>query len=420
MCWAVDPLEGTLGSPLGGIWLIESPPPVVAPVTFNNALRVLKEVRSKSRRGGVDEDEEEDEEEDDKEEEEDEDEDEEDEGDAAEEAASVRWLESYPDIRGLAWSPSGRHALATTAQGSVWRIALDGDSGGGGGDDEDEESEGFAGETTAAETTSAAMSVILRGHDSALTCVTWSPRRGSVSGGGSMYATGAASGRVVIWDADARRELAAFDAGGAVRSIAFSPDGAHLAAGLDGGVVNVFKVFKRAVVSPRFHTTTAGGLRAAVGALAYSPDGAFLAAGDQLGGLELHRVPGGYERRARCLGHASAVLHADWSADSRVVRTGSTSRETLHHDAPSGRRLTKTPRYHVDAREPRVLRDSQDEDVDDLDIDGDNGDAERGGWHTWTSPLGFELMGVWPRGADGTDINGVWRSARGGAVQVDP
>ena len=42
---------------------------------------------------------------------------------------------------------------------------------------------------------------------------------------------------------------------------------------------------------------------------------------------------GGYMRRARCQGHASAVLHVDWSADSAVVRTGSTSREVLHHQA---------------------------------------------------------------------------------------
>jgi microtubule-associated protein-like 1/2 len=61
------------------------------------------------------------------------------------------------------------------------------------------------------------------------------------------------------------------------------------------------------VVSPRFHTTAVGGLRAAVGVLAYSPDGTFLAAGDQLGGLEMYGVARRELRgRARCLGHASA------------------------------------------------------------------------------------------------------------------
>ena len=34
-------------------------------------------------------------------------------------------------------------------------------------------------------------------------------------------------------------------------------------------------------------------------------------------------------------------------------------------------------------------------------------------WHTWTIPLGFPVMGIWPEGADGTDINHVDRSKSG-------
>ncbi|EEH57309.1 uncharacterized protein MICPUCDRAFT_6133, partial [Micromonas pusilla CCMP1545] len=37
-------------------------------------------------------------------------------------------------------------------------------------------------------------------------------------------------------------------------------------------------------------------------------------------------------------------------------------------------------------------------------------------WYTWTSPLGFELMGIWREGQDGTDINGVWRTQDGAHV----
>ena len=174
-----------------------------------------------------------------------------------------------------------------------------------------------------------------------------------------------------------------------------------------------------------------------------------------------------------------AVLHADWSADSKVVRTGSTSRELLYHEAPGGRRLTRAPRFHVDARDsvlplspppplpliacntltvqpptnetylnetppppPPSPPPDSDDDNDDAGewsyyASGAHGDTPggctavaggtsraggtavvggtavsggtsdgRGGWDTWTTPLGFELMGVWPRGADGTDING--------------
>ena len=30
-------------------------------------------------------------------------------------------------------------------------------------------------------------------------------------------------------------------------------------------------------------------------------------------------------------------------------------------------------------------------------------------WATYTCPIGFEALGIWPEGADGTDINAVCR-----------
>ena len=79
------------------------------------------------------------------------------------------------------------------------------------------------------------MKIIVRGHDSALTCVAWSGGGGARMGVKSWYATGARSGRVVLWDAHARKHLSAFDAGGPVRSVTFSPDGSHLAVGGERG-----------------------------------------------------------------------------------------------------------------------------------------------------------------------------------------
>lgn len=34
-------------------------------------------------------------------------------------------------------------------------------------------------------------------------------------------------------------------------------------------------------------------------------------------------------------------------------------------------------------------------------------------WAEWTSTLGFPVMGIWPEGTDGTDINSVHRSHKG-------
>ena len=390
MCWAVDPLSGRVAAPLGGVFLVETPPPLVeappperADSVAPSELWLESDLENEPLDDG--------------------------DGDPL-----PLWSESFPDVRGLAWSPSGKYYLATTAQGSVWRVDLepepeesDDDSDvvteTGAEDDGDESSDTAQVERPRAR-------VIIRGHDSAVSAVAWrGGGRGERLGLKSRFATGAASGRVVCWNAETRAAMFAFDAGGPVRSMAFSPDGNHLACGVDGGRVHVFNLRADPTlappndVQPRFHASVAGELRAAVTAVAYSPDGELFAAGDGIGNLELYRARASganartYRRRAKCVGHASSISHVDWSADGSAVRSSSTSYEVLCHEAPSGRRVTREPRFAVDARETCAR----------------GGGDERGGWHTWTTPLGFELMGVWPKGADGTDINGVWRFGDG-------
>lgn len=418
MCWAVNQTTGTIAAPLGGLWLVETPPKMIdAPPPSRPASVAASEIWLES--------------------------------DLENEAIDTGdgeplppWLESYPDVRGLAWSPSGKYYLVTTAQGSVWRVNLEPEP-----DSEDEDDSSDAGSDVVTESGAGSddegegggppvpkpptMRVIVRGHDSALTCVAWSSSgRGARLGLLSWYATGSTSGRVVIWNAKTRESVVSFDAGGAVRSLAFSPDGNHLAAGLDRGKLSVFSITQDPTLAPpnnvlpRFHAAVAGELRAAVTAVSYSPDGRVLAAGDGLGNLELYRCRASganrrtYRRRAKCVGHCSAVLHVDWSADSRVARSSSTSYEILHHESPGGARLTRHPRYSVRARESAALarvagKDADGDTGDALALDGGVGSDGRGGWHTWTTPLGFELMGVWPKGADGTDINEVWRTSNG-------
>ena len=396
MCWAVDPRSGRVAAPLGGVFLaetpprlVEAPPPAREDSIAPSELWLESDLENESLDDG--------------------------DGDPV-----PLWNESFPDVRGLAWSPSGKYYLAATAQGSVWRVDLepepeesDDDSDvvtETGADDlsDDGSDDGSDGGASREERPRAR--VIIRGHDSAVTALAWSGGgRGERLGLKSRFATGADSGRVVCWNAQTRAAMFAFDAGGAVRSMAFSPDGNHLACGVDGGRIHVFNLRADPTlappndVQPRFHASVAGELRAAVTAVAYSPDGELFAAGDGLGNLEIYRARASganartYRRRAKCVGHASSVLHVDWSADGSAVRSSSTSYEVLCHEARSGRRLTREPRFAVDARETCARE----------------GGDERGGWHTWTTPLGFELMGLWPKGADGTDINGVWRFGDG-------
>lgn len=214
---------------------------------------------------------------------------------------------------------------------------------------------------------------------------------------------------MVVWNAKTRESNFAFDAGGPVRSICFSPDGVHLACGVDKGRIHVFNLSEDPTlappnnVQPRFHAVVTSDLKANVTVVSFSPDGNLLAAGDGVGNLELFKTkPGGpknrtYRKRSKCVGHASGVLHIDWSVCSGIVKSSSTSYEVLCHAAPSGVRLTREPRFSVDARETSLTK----------------GRDERGAWHTWCTPLGFELMGLWRDGMDGTSINGAWRFGDG-------
>ena len=396
MCWAVDPLSGLVAAPLGGVFLLETPPKLIeAPPPEREDSIAASELWLESDLENEPLDD----------------------GDGD---PLPLWNESYPDVRGLAWSPSGKYYLATTSGGSVWRVDLerepeeydsDADSDvvtetGFGVDDDDETSDTEADKLNRPRT-----KVIIRGHDSAVMCVSWSGGgRGARMGIRSVYATGSQNGRITVWNAKTKTGTFAFDAGGPVRSMSFSPDGNHLACGVDCGRIHVFSLSEDPTlalpnnIQPRFHASVISELKTNVTAVSYSPDGALLAAGDGVGNLELFKTtPGGpknrtYRRRAKCAGHASGVLHIDWSECNTIVRSSSTSYEVLCHAAPSGSRITKEPRFSVDVRETVTNKGTGN---------------ELGGWHTWSTPLGFELMGIWAEGMDGTDINGVWRLGNG-------
>lgn len=81
----------------------------------------------------------------------------------------------------------------------------------------------------------------------------------------------------------------------------------------------------------------------------------------------------------RLRGHRSYITHVDWSCDGSLLRSTCGAYEILMWDVESGKHILSSGR-------------STESDVK---------------WETFTAPLGFGVMGVWPEGADGTDINAV-------------
>ena len=189
----------------------------------------------------------------------------------------------------------------------------------------------------------------------------------------TQYVTACDSSKVFLWDVKERWLQKVFEVGSAARAAAFSPDGAHLAVGLVDGRIKVIDVKRGEAAAPYMHFAVEQ-----ISVLKYSPDGAFLAVGSNDNFVDIYAVHNGYRRMSRCKGHSSFIKHLDWDAASRVVQCTSASYELLYFDAVTGQQAYEG------------LRDLT--------------------WTTWTCTLGFPVMGIFPPGADGTDINACSRS----------
>ncbi|MFF7949665.1 nSTAND1 domain-containing NTPase [Streptomyces griseorubiginosus] len=151
----------------------------------------------------------------------------------------------------------------------------------------------------------------LTGHAGPVNAVAFAP-------GGGLLASGSSDGTVRLWRTAERRQTAVLTAPGKVRSVAFSPDGRTLAAGVvgaAGGTVRVWDVRTRRVVA----TLTAD---TPVRAVAYAPDGRTLASADSDGTITLWRTGGAHDRVATFRGHRDAVNALAYSPDGRTLASG--------------------------------------------------------------------------------------------------
>ncbi|KAA0702085.1 Echinoderm microtubule-associated protein-like 1 [Triplophysa tibetana] len=183
--------------------------------------------------------------------------------------------------------------------------------------------------------------------------------------------------QVYLWDTSSHLPLwskAIEDPG---RSVGFHPSGAVLAVGTMTGRWLVLDTDTRDLLS--MHTDG----NEIISVVKYSPDGAYLAVGSHDNFVYIYSVTENgrkYSKVGKCTGHSSFVTHLDWSADSQFIVTNSGDYEILFWEASSGKHITSAD----------VVRNLE--------------------WATSTCVLGFNVFGIWPEGADGTDINAVCRS----------
>ncbi|XP_037116458.1 echinoderm microtubule-associated protein-like 3 isoform X1 [Syngnathus acus] len=166
----------------------------------------------------------------------------------------------------------------------------------------------------------------------------------------------------------------------------FCPNGSVVSVGLSTGRWVVLDLLTAEVISEAVD----GNEQHSV--MRYSPDGSFLAVGSHDNFIYIYNVTENgrsYTRFGRCNGHSSFITHLDWSKDGKYIMSNSGDYEILYWDVAAGCKLL------------RNRSESKDRE-----------------WASYTCVLGFHVMGVWPEGSDGTDINALCRSHSESVVAV--
>ncbi|CAM9389597.1 unnamed protein product, partial [Ectocarpus fasciculatus] len=123
-----------------------------------------------------------------------------------------------------------------------------------------------------------------------------------------------------------------------------------------------------------------------VSEIKFSKDGRFLAAGAHDNSIYMYSVPQQFKRKFKFTKHNSYITHFDFSADSSVMQSNCGGYELLFCETNKGSQVSKGS----------TLSEKE--------------------WATWTCPLGWPVLGIWPPGADGTDINAVDRAPSGAYI----
>jgi echinoderm microtubule-associated protein-like 6 len=172
---------------------------------------------------------------------------------------------------------------------------------------------------------------------------------------------------VRLWDAKGQQQIGITNVGSKVRALAYDRDGSHVAAATFDGRVVILSADLQSKI------TEVSVAKSWIQALSYSPDGSTLAVGSHDDNIYLLSTKT-YNCRAVCKGHHSYVTALDFSIDGTRLQSCSGDYELLFWDTGTGKQI-------LSATEMR--------------------DVE---WSTITCTLGWGVQGIWPPGADGTDV----------------
>ncbi|XP_072742626.1 echinoderm microtubule-associated protein-like 2 isoform X4 [Anoplolepis gracilipes] len=195
-----------------------------------------------------------------------------------------------------------------------------------------------------------------------------------------QFATAGHDRLLQMWDSLSHTVVWSKDIGEQAQSIAFSPDGNIIVVGCMSGKWLAIDSETR-----ELYTHHSDGSEP-IQVVQFSPDGTLLALGSRDNYIYIYQVNEDatkYSRVGRCMGHSSFITHLDWSVDGQYLRSNSGDYELLYWNPGVCRQIPQSS----------MLRN-----VD---------------WATHTCVISFETIGIWPEGADGTDVNNCTRSGDG-------
>eukprot|EP00794_Sanderia_malayensis_P020047 gene20047-22014_t len=182
--------------------------------------------------------------------------------------------------------------------------------------------------------------------------------------------TASDDGTLRIWDLNNKTMLNMKSLDGAARSVAYAPEGDKIAIGMKNGefiIVNAnsLQIFGRKRDRHQ-----------AIHDLRFSPDGGILAVGSDDNTVDFYNCrTSSLSRIGYCKGIPSFVIQMDFSADGKFIQVATGAYERLVFSVPGGQ--------HISAQDQ----------IDSIT------------WATWTSMIGKEVFGIWPKNADKGDIN---------------
>lgn len=157
-----------------------------------------------------------------------------------------------------------------------------------------------------------------------------------------------------------------------VQSAAFSPDGNIIVvAGVNGKWIAI-DALTRQFIAQNIDGTEP------INSIKFSADGRYISIASHDNHIYIYQVGEDYkkfDRVGRCSGHSSFILEVDWASDGSYIQSCSGDYELLFWNPSVCRQLSNMS----------IARDLK--------------------FETQNCMLGFNVLGIWPENADGTDVN---------------